>query len=214
MSWTTIELSNYPPKLTHRDVILLFQDFTISPDFALPNFKSLAYPLRTHIKIAGEGEAERAVQELCWSKVGGRQINVRMVEKTGHEEKEVAVADVADEMKIGILNTARVYNPHLALKVLEIRECMQGTSNFAFLQARDVVTVYSEPGVHVQPVDNKAKWELVMAGRSEGWNWKMKDGSGRLAALKDLQDTMERQGVMRKLWGQWEGSSVLDVVQR
>jgi len=104
MSWTTIELSNYPPKLTHRDVILLFQDFTISPDFALPNVKNLAYPLRTFVKIAGEGETERAVQELCWSKVGGRQINVRMVEKTGHEEKEVAVADVADEMKIGILS--------------------------------------------------------------------------------------------------------------
>ena len=105
MSWTTIELSNYPPKLTHRDIILLFQDFTISPDFALPNVKNLAYPLRTFFKVAGEGEAERAVQELCWSKVGGRQINVRMVEKTGHEEKEVAVADVADEMKIGIFST-------------------------------------------------------------------------------------------------------------
>jgi len=88
---------------------------------------------------------------------------------------------------------------------------MQGTSNFAFLQARDVVTVYSEPVAHVQPVENKAKWELVMSGRSEGWNWKMKDGSGRLAALKDLQDTTERQGVMRNLWGQWKGSGVLEM---
>jgi hypothetical protein len=88
---------------------------------------------------------------------------------------------------------------------------MQGTSNFAFLQARDVVTVHSEPGAHMQPNDNKADWKLVMAGRSEGWNWKMKDGSGRLAALKDLQDTVERQGVMRKLWGQWEGSRLLDM---
>lgn len=104
MSWSTIELSNYSPKLTHRDVISLFQDFTISPDFVLPNVKNLAYPLRTFIKVAGDGEAERAVQELCWSKVDGRQINVRMVEKTGHEEKEVAVAEVADEMKIGILS--------------------------------------------------------------------------------------------------------------
>jgi hypothetical protein len=29
---------------------------------------------------------------------------VRMVEETGHEEMEVAVADVADEMKIGIVS--------------------------------------------------------------------------------------------------------------
>lgn len=88
---------------------------------------------------------------------------------------------------------------------------MQGTSNFAFLQARDLVTVHSEPEMHMQPNNNKAKWELIMAGRSEGWNLKMKDGSGRLAALKDLQDTVERQGIMRKLWGPWEGSSVLDM---
>jgi NCAIR mutase (PurE)-related protein len=104
MRWATIELSNYPLQLTRQDVLELFQDFTISPDFALPNIKNLAYPLRTFIKIAGEQEAERAVQELCWSKVSGRQINVRIVEKIGHEEKEVAVADVADEMKIGILS--------------------------------------------------------------------------------------------------------------
>ncbi|KAG9194858.1 hypothetical protein G6011_04893 [Alternaria panax] len=104
MHWDKIELSNYPPHLTHQDVLTLFQDFTISPEFLLPNVKNLAYPLRTFIKIAGEQEAERAVQELCWSKVSGRQINVRMVEKTGYEQKEVAVADVADEMKIGILS--------------------------------------------------------------------------------------------------------------
>jgi hypothetical protein len=104
MRWATIELSNYPLQLTRQDVLELFQDFTISPDFALPNVKNLAYPLRTFIKIAGEQGAERAVQELCWSKVSGRQINVRIVEKTGHEEKEVAIADVADEMKIGILS--------------------------------------------------------------------------------------------------------------
>jgi hypothetical protein len=102
--WVKIELSNYPPQLTHQDILALFQDFTISPDFILPNAKNLAYPLRTFIKMAGEQEAERAVQELCWSKLGGRQINVRIVEKTGHEEKAVAVADVADNMKIGILS--------------------------------------------------------------------------------------------------------------
>ncbi|CAN9203781.1 unnamed protein product [Alternaria alternata] len=196
MHWEMIELSNYPPQLTYQDVLTLFQDFTISPDFVLPNVKNLAYPLRTFIKIAGEQEAERAVQELCWSKVGGRQINVRMVEETGHEEMEVAVADVADEMKIGIVNTARVYNPHLTTKILE---------------ARDPVTVSSKPEAHMLSTDDKAQWELVMAGRSEGWNWKMKDGSGRLAALKDLQDTLQRQGIMKKLWGQWAEMSTINL---
>jgi hypothetical protein len=110
-----------------------------------------------------------------------------------------------------LTDTARVYNPQLTTKILEVRECIRGTANFAFLQARNLVTVYSEPEAHMLLKDNKAKWELVMAGRSEGWNWKMKEGSGRLAALKDLQDMVERQGVMRKLWGQWEGSNVPDM---
>lgn len=103
MTWATVELSNYPPQLTHKDVLALFQDFTISPEFNLPNVKNIAYPLRTFIKVGGEGEAERAVQELCWSKVGGRQISVKTVENIGYEE-EVAVKDVAIEMKIGVVS--------------------------------------------------------------------------------------------------------------
>jgi len=98
-----------------------------------------------------------------------------------------------------------VYYPHLASKFLEIRECVQGITNFAFLQARDCVAVNREPETHRRPRENNmAKWELVASGRSGGWSWKMKDGSGRLAALKDLQDTLERQGIMRKIWDQWE----------
>ena len=87
-------------------------------------------------------------------------------------------------------------------------------ATFAFLQARDLVTVHGEPEIHMQPIENKAKWELVAAGRSEGWNWKMKEGSGRLAALKDLQDTVERQGAMWKMWGTWEGSIALNMGSR
>jgi hypothetical protein len=103
-----------------------------------------------------------------------------------------------------------VYYPHLASKFLEVRERIQGTSNFAFLQARDPVTVHSEPEAHLQSLENKAKWELVAAGRSDCWAWKTNGGNERLAALKDLQDAVERQGQMRKLWGQWEESWKLD----
>jgi hypothetical protein len=56
-----------------------------------------------------------------------------------------------------LTDTARVYNPHLANKILEVRECVQGTANFAFLQARDLVTVESEPEAHLLPKVNKAK---------------------------------------------------------
>jgi hypothetical protein len=109
------------------------------------------------------------------------------------------------------IDTACVYYTNLAPKFLEVRERIQGTSNFAFLQARDPVTVHSEPEAHVQPLENKAKWELVAAGRSDCWAWKTNGGNERLAALKDLQDTVERQGQMRKMWGQWEVSSKLDM---
>ena len=104
-----------------------------------------------------------------------------------------------------------MYYPHLASKFLEVRERIQGTSNFAFLQARDPVTVHSKPEVHLQPLENKAEWELVAAGRSDCWAWKINGGNERLAALKDLQDAVERQGQMRKLWGQWEENWKLDM---
>jgi hypothetical protein len=104
MSWATVEFSNYPPQLTRADLTALFQGFTIAPDFALPNARNLSYPLRTFIRVAGENEAQAAVRELCGRLVGGRKISVKMVEKTGYEEKDIAVEDVADEMKIGIIS--------------------------------------------------------------------------------------------------------------
>jgi hypothetical protein len=104
-----------------------------------------------------------------------------------------------------------VYYPHLTNKFLEVREVIQGTSNFAFLQARYPVTVHSQTEVHCQPLENKAEWELVAAGRSDCWAWKTNGGNARLAALKELSDTVERQGQMRKLWSQWSVSSVLDM---
>jgi hypothetical protein len=104
MPWATVELSNYPPQLTRADVTALFQGFTIAPDFALPNVRNLSYPLRTFIRVAGENEAQAAARQLCGRLVGGRKISVKMVEKTGYEEKDVAIEDVADEMKIGIIS--------------------------------------------------------------------------------------------------------------
>ncbi|CAE7033881.1 hypothetical protein PTNB73_04769 [Pyrenophora teres f. teres] len=211
MQWVTIELSGYPPQFTHQDVRNLFQGFTISPDFTLPNAVNLAYPLRTFINIAGQQEAERAVQELCSSIVGGRAISVKMVEKTGHEEGEQTAEDMANEKKTEIIRIARVSYPHLASKFLEVREHFHGIDSFAFLQARDITPLHSEPEAHMQPGEKMVKWELVASGRSGVWSWKMKDGSGRLAALKCLRDVLEMQGNMRRVWRQWEGSVRLDM---
>jgi hypothetical protein len=118
-------------------------------------------------------------------------------------------------MKVELMDidAARMYYPHLANKFLEVREVIQGTPNFAFLQAREPVTVHSEPEVHRQPLKNEAEWQLVAAGRSDCWAWKTNGGNERLAALKELSDTVERQGQMRRFWGQWEVNKVLDVTR-
>ena len=115
----------------------------------------------------------------------------------------------------GFSDVAHIYYAHLASKFPKVRECVLGIINFAFLQARACVTVHCKPETHRQPRENNmAKWGLVASGRSDGWRWKMKDGSGRLAALKDLQDTVERQGAMWKMWGTWEGSIALNMGSR
>lgn len=102
-----------------------------------------------------------------------------------------------------------MYYPHLASKIFEVRERVQGTCCFAFLQARDLVTVDSSPETHMEPMENRAKWEFVAAGRSDSGS-KMGEGNGRLSALKNLQQTVENQGVLKKMWGRWDGSWMLN----
>lgn len=97
MKWVTIELSNYPTQFTHQDVLDLFQGFTISPEFTLPNAVNFTHPLRTFIKIAGQEESKRAVHEMRWRLFGGRVISVKMAEDTGHEEVNQTAEEVVDE---------------------------------------------------------------------------------------------------------------------
>jgi hypothetical protein len=70
----------------------------------LPNVRNLAYSLCTFISVAGKNEAQAAARALCGRLVGGRKISVKMVEKTGYEEKDVTVENMADEFKIGIIS--------------------------------------------------------------------------------------------------------------
>jgi hypothetical protein len=111
------------------------------------------------------------------------------------------------------VDTARVYYPHLGPKILEVREQTEGAAHYAYLQARDPVTVHSAPEAHLQPLENTAKWELVAGSSADGRGARGSDKSVRLAVLKGLQETVEKQGVLKRAWGKWEGSWKLDMVR-
>jgi hypothetical protein len=104
-----------------------------------------------------------------------------------------------------------VYYPQFASKLLEVREHVEGATHFAFLQARDPVTIHSKPEAHLQPVENIASWDLVAGSSSDGRSGRGEDKYVRLAVLKSLQELVEKQGVLQKMWSQWEGSRMLDM---
>jgi hypothetical protein len=101
--------------------------------------------------------------------------------------------------------------PSACFPLLEVREHVDGATHFAFLQARDLVTIYSNPEAHLQPVENMASWELVAGSRSDGRSDRGEDKCVRLAVLKSLQELVEKQGGLQKMWSQWEGSRMLDM---
>ncbi|KAF2822013.1 hypothetical protein CC86DRAFT_425574 [Ophiobolus disseminans] len=204
-----VELSNYAPNISRHDIQTLFKGFMISLDFILPTAARFAYPLRTFIWLVGKAEAERAVNEVSGAFVGGRQLRVTLVDVDTYDQKEMVVAELADEMKIAIVNTAHVYNPRLGTKILEVREHIEGAAHFAFLQARDPVTVHSTPETHLKP--NAVKWELVAGGQADARGARGQDRSVQLAALKSLQETVEKQGVAKRAWERWDGSRRLDL---
>lgn len=99
-----VELSNYPPGLSRHDIQVLFRGFMISPQFVLPTTTRFAYPFRTLIWLVGEDEARRAVADLNGSIIGGRQICIALAESSTYEQREVIVANLADELKIAIVS--------------------------------------------------------------------------------------------------------------
>lgn len=184
----------------------------ISPHFKMAGNTRFAYPLRTIIWISGPGEANRAVKELDRKIVGSRQIHVALAEWASHEQKEVVVAELADELKIAIINSAHSYYPHLTQKIIEVREHIEGATHYAFLQARDPTTGHIGRGGDLLSATNMAKWELVAGGRADSRNSQGKEENGRLGALKSLQRTVEDQGSLNSVWGRWNGSCTLGPV--
>lgn len=72
---------------------------------------------------------------------------------------------------------------------------------YAFLQARNPVTVDSSPDELALVEEDIAEWNFVASGQAS-----VKDTEGRLMALKNLRDGMENQGRALKEWTEWEGS--------
>jgi hypothetical protein len=112
-----VELSNYPPSLTRRDIQILFKGFSIALDFVLPTATRFAYPFRTFVWITGQEEAERAVQKLSGKVMGGRQIRLTLVDPASYEQKGIVVAELADELKIAIVSK---YSDLLYLQIREV----------------------------------------------------------------------------------------------
>lgn len=54
-------------------------------------------------------------------------------------------------------------------------------------------------------LENTARWQLIAAGRMDSRSSQGKEKSGRLAALKKLQETVEEQGMLHKVWSQLHG---------
>ncbi|KAF2451856.1 hypothetical protein P171DRAFT_348134 [Karstenula rhodostoma CBS 690.94] len=208
--WTPVEISNYPPRMRQSDFIDLLQGYNISPEFDFPVTPRFTRPFRVTILAASGEEARRMVKDLDGKSVGEREIAVRMKGMTEKERKEFHIQDMADQIKTGIINTARVYHSDLADAILEVREIVQDGSCFAFLQKRAPVTIHSTPETRALGNQNLAKWEFVSGSACE-LEMEMEDSPTvpRLEALRGLQKTLENQGVLEKIWHKWSGSQVL-----
>lgn len=141
----TVELSNYPPKLTKNDILRLFAEFQIA-DFDVPTARSFSVPLRVNIEVAGKGEAQRAVKELSGRVIEGRRVCVKITENTGYEAREVVVEEMANELKLGIISKS-----WLTLKAMS-PVCFHSSYLFcrysAHLQPRTIIPHPRRPRTH------------------------------------------------------------------
>jgi hypothetical protein len=82
---------------------------------------------------------------------------------------------------------------------------MTATVYYAFLQGREPLTNESPPEVQADADQNLAQWHFLAAGTAS-----TNDPKGRLDALQDLQEVIEKQGEARLAWEKWEGSELLN----
>ncbi|KAF1972472.1 hypothetical protein BU23DRAFT_599565 [Bimuria novae-zelandiae CBS 107.79] len=206
--WTPVEIANFPPHLRRADLLDLLRDFTISPSFNFPDTPRFTRPFRTTVLVAGLKEAMRMVKELDKNSVAGREISVKMAveaEQQVHQrDPEEGIQDVAEELKNNIINTARIYYPDLSDAILVVRELVNNGGYYAFLQQRVPVTIHSDPNAHSLGAQNIGDWEFV-AGAAADSGMAHDQRVPRLKVLKSLQEQVEMQGVLSKIWGKWGG---------
>jgi RNA recognition motif-containing protein len=186
---SVVVLSNFPPTFTRRDLEKLFSSFHVAEELTLPDNPCFAYPLRTTVVLKDREEALRAVKALHRISVGGRRVVARMADENEGEKTVALIEYLVDGLKIGIMSkfshsttrilnrvhtlkqaytdTARVYYPHLATMIIEVREHTTKTEFFAFLQAREPVTIHSEPHVQAMTSQNLTEWQLIASANAE-----------------------------------------------
>ncbi|KAH7132600.1 hypothetical protein B0J11DRAFT_427625 [Dendryphion nanum] len=200
-TWIVVELSNYPHSLTRADVYLLFSGFHIA-HFTLPSVKKFYLPLRTKIHIVGQKDAERAVKELNDTVMHGREIKLSILDQKDYENKEMVMGQVSDELKNGVIKSARVWHKQFADHILEVRELILKDTYYAFLQGRGPIPCHNPSEFHqAAHTSNTAGWQLIATRMSS-----FQDNHGRLEALSRLQSFFEEQGHAMEVWSAWEGS--------
>jgi hypothetical protein len=88
--------------------------------------------------------------------------------------------------------------------LLFVREWMTATVYYAFLQAREPITAGTPPQEVQDSLNNLGHWIFLAAGTAS-----TRDDKGRLKALRDLKDTLDKQGEAMLAWEEWEGSELL-----
>lgn len=72
---------------------------------------------------------------------------------------------------------------------------MTATVYYAFLQARDPINANTPPEEVEDAQNNLAHWIFLAAGTAS-----TRDSKGRLKALRELKDTLDKQGEAMLAW--------------
>lgn len=106
-SQTTVEFSNFSPRVRQPDLENLLRIHNITAEFRVPPTPSFARPFRATILVFNVSEARRAVKELNGKEVCGRKITVRMKRVTEKERREYRIQDMAEQSRTSIISKLR-----------------------------------------------------------------------------------------------------------
>ncbi|CAI6332444.1 unnamed protein product [Periconia digitata] len=213
-----VELTQIPATFTEADIAQFFLGWEIEEDIELKHVGNFSYPLSAAVFFKDPEHAEDAVAELNGTWIGGRCVQLKVIDKYKDERKAREVKRISEELKKDIIDHARANNPLLSSSILEVRELSLHNQTYAFLQARAAIPAinpFLNPGValathhHALLAHNVGKWELVQAGSAaiDADRVKSDDSyNSKVEALKDLLYEVGRLDKLKGVWEQWEGS--------